>query len=66
MCAMWDPISDDNLSSLDPSTANQTDQKTSNRKLERQCKMQKKSIKLLLMINAQLISNSLVISGVFI
>ena len=25
--AMWDPISDDNLSSLDPFTANQTNQK---------------------------------------
>ena len=24
--AMWDPISDDNLSSLDPFTANQTNQ----------------------------------------
>ena len=28
VCAMWDPISDDNLSSLDPSTADQTNQKT--------------------------------------
>ena len=64
MCAMWDPISDDNLSSLDPSTANQTDQKTSNRKWERNVKCRRKVKKHFAIINAQLVvSNDLPISG---